>query len=129
MVRQQRGGGEVEEGETRETRGRARSRDKEENNINNNMDSPRKSRWNIIITYFEETRNFSFFLELLKWFFVAKKKQHGGFFRSFGWQEMDLMLHFVYVFIPKSNKLSEMQTNFGLNFLLELYLISTLQNT
>ena len=55
----------MEEGETRETRGRARSRDKEENNINNNMDSPRKSRCNII-TYFEETRNFSFFLELLK---------------------------------------------------------------
>ena len=44
MVKQQRGAvipGEVGD---RENRGRARTRDKEENNINNNMDSSRKSR-------------------------------------------------------------------------------------
>ena len=46
MVRQQRGG-VVMAGESgdRETRGRTRTKDKEENNINNNMDSSRKSRW------------------------------------------------------------------------------------
>ena len=45
MVRQQRGG-VVMAGESgdRETRGRTRTKDKEENNINNNMDSSRKSR-------------------------------------------------------------------------------------
>ena len=45
MVRQQRGGVvAVEPREPGESRGRARTRDKEENNINNNMDSSRKSR-------------------------------------------------------------------------------------
>ena len=43
MVRQQRGG-VVMAGESGETRGRTRTKDKEENNINNNMDSSRKSR-------------------------------------------------------------------------------------
>ena len=45
MVRQQRGGVvTVGEAGDRETRGRTRTKDKEENNINNNMDSSRKSR-------------------------------------------------------------------------------------
>ena len=45
MVRQQRGGVVmVGEAGDRETRGRTRTKDKEENNINNNMDSSRKSR-------------------------------------------------------------------------------------
>ena len=43
MVRQQRGG-VVMSGDSGETRGRTRTKDKEENNINNNMDSSRKSR-------------------------------------------------------------------------------------
>ena len=43
MVRQQRGG-VVMAGDSGETRGRTRTKDKEENNINNNMDSSRKSR-------------------------------------------------------------------------------------
>ena len=45
MVRQQRGGTVPgESGDSGENRGRTRTRDKEENNINNNMDSSRKSR-------------------------------------------------------------------------------------
>ena len=43
MVRQQRGC-VVMSGDSGETRGRTRTKDKEENNINNNMDSSRKSR-------------------------------------------------------------------------------------
>ena len=46
MVRQQRGGTVPgESGDLGENRGRTRTRDKEENNINNNMDTNRKSRW------------------------------------------------------------------------------------
>ena len=44
IVMQQRGGVVAVEPREGESRGRARTRDKEENNINNNMDSSRKSR-------------------------------------------------------------------------------------
>ena len=124
MVRQQRGG-VVMAGDSGETRGRTRTKDKEENNINNNMDSSRKSRWARTENSGSKSNS-------------CREKETWWCLYNFWLTGNGFNVALLFMFSSRTVKSSpEMswwgQTNFGpklsATFRQELYPISTLQNT